>query len=85
MHPSTSQPIVPVLRQSFRNARGQHERRLVQNGSCVALTRLQKPLANQTLSNVVPVVLDGRHKSCHRGAAIENLNLATATDLADIT
>ncbi len=85
MRPSTSQSVVPVLSQSFRNARGKHERRLIQDGSCVALAGPQEPLANQTLSDAVSVVLDNRHKSCYRGPAIQNLNLATATDLADIT
>ena len=42
-------------------------------------------LGDQTLSNAVPVVLDDRYKSCHRGLALENLNLTAAADFADVT
>lgn len=85
MHPSISQAIVPVLGQSLRKARGKHEKRLLQDGSRVAVAGLQEPILNQTLPDAVPVFLDNRHKSRHWGAAFENLNLTTATNLPDIT
>lgn len=84
-HPSTSQPIAPTLGQRAGNAYRQHQRRFIQDGRGASLSRPQQALTDQPSSESLPVVFPcGRNQSRYRRASIENLNLASATNLTQV-
>ncbi len=84
MRPSTSQPISSVLVQRIQDAHRQLQRRFFQDVRGSTATRPQRPLGNQSLSDIQIAPRRRRDQPRNGCAIIENLDLAPTTSLSQV-